>query len=127
MNFYDMKLGDSFWHSGIGCKVVRVPGGWLFQTADSSQSSISSMSFVPFNNEFMENSAPVELATTTANIQRDAITLLKRVEEKFTPTNTPSDEILRECYTCQRCPECECTFSSCCGDSWRPRKASPVG
>jgi hypothetical protein len=81
MNFYDMKLGDSFWHSGIGCQVVRVPGGWLFQTADSSQSSISSMSFVPFNNEFMENSTPAELAATDSQRPLNAIALCKRASE----------------------------------------------
>jgi hypothetical protein len=67
MNFYDMKLGDSYWNSSIGCQVVRVPGGWLFQTADSSQSSISSMCFVPFNNEFMETSEQGESPATAGN------------------------------------------------------------
>jgi len=79
MNFYDMKLGDSFWYSGISCQVVRVPGGWLFQSADTLRNIIPSMSFVPFNNEFMENSAPSELAATTAN--SDYATALKVLDE----------------------------------------------
>jgi hypothetical protein len=54
MNLYDMKLFDSFWNSSINCNIIRVPGGWIFQTTDSSQSSVSAMSFVPFNNEFIE-------------------------------------------------------------------------
>ena len=49
-----MKLGEFVWERKIGCNVIRAPGGWLYGAADSSQSPISAMSFVPFNNEFME-------------------------------------------------------------------------
>ena len=71
---YEMKLGESLWNSGMACNIVRVPGGWLFQTCDENNDTIPSMCFVPFNNEFMKISEDAEdQQKQTANIDYTAV------------------------------------------------------
>ena len=68
MNLYEMKLGDSVWVSEFESNVLRVPGGWLFRTADGERDSYTSSTFVPFNNEFMKPLDQGESPATTGNI-----------------------------------------------------------
>lgn len=49
---YEMKLNEYFHIEGI-LRVVRVLGGWLYESYN--EDSLAS-SFVPFDNEFMGNS-----------------------------------------------------------------------
>lgn len=49
---FEMKLNEENWESQYGIR--RVPGGWLYMTYDASKDIISSMAFVPLNNEFVE-------------------------------------------------------------------------
>jgi len=60
MNLYEMKLGENFWSSEMNCNILRVPGGWVFQSTFENQDAYSTQCFVPFNNEFMEITDTVE-------------------------------------------------------------------
>lgn len=56
MNLYDMKFGESRWHCEMRSNILRVPGGWIFRTSDNERDIYISSVFVPFNNEFMQES-----------------------------------------------------------------------
>jgi hypothetical protein len=115
MNVYDMKLNDVLWLSLNNTEVLRVPGGWIYRVYDSgTQRECLHSCFVPFNNEFMENSAlPFEPPANSGGVAGGQGT-----------ANIASDETVRDCFTCGKCLECECMYSCCCGDSWKPRTAS---
>lgn len=55
---YVMKCGESLHHDNV--YYLRVPGGWLFSMRvcndDGTTLAYTSPAFVPFDNEFMENS-----------------------------------------------------------------------
>lgn len=54
---YNMKLHDILpinTQSGY-YGVLRVPGGWLYQIWDSQMQVNMTVTFVPFNNEFMKD------------------------------------------------------------------------
>lgn len=63
MNIYDLKFGEHQWFSEMNCNVLRVPGGWLFREHTVDIGIIACSTFVPFNNEFMENSDQKEAET----------------------------------------------------------------
>jgi hypothetical protein len=64
MNLYEMKLGESFWSSEMDSSILRVPGGWLFRGWDQDRGVHTSITFVPFNNEFIKTSEQVESPAT---------------------------------------------------------------
>lgn len=53
---YDLKFGDIIWISEIQAEFIRVPGGWICRSYDmETQKTCTAQSFIPFNNEFMDN------------------------------------------------------------------------
>lgn len=68
MNLHDMKLGDSVWNSEMQSNILRVPGGWIFRTADGDRDIYTASTFVPFDMEFKKTSEQGESPTTAGNI-----------------------------------------------------------
>lgn len=101
MNLYEMKVLDSYWFSEITCQVIRVPGGWIFQSFNADGGVLLSSCFVPFDNEFMENSAPEELAATVpgvpaANTQSAAIAqIADNMERRINQQPVSVGELIR--------------------------------
>jgi hypothetical protein len=60
MNFYEMKLHDTFIAEGelnqnLFTTVLRVPGGWIYRSYDKGTQIMGAV-FVPFDNEFQTGS-----------------------------------------------------------------------
>lgn len=62
-----MKLGDSVWNSEMQSNILRVPGGWIFRTADGDRDIYTASTFVPFDMEFKKTSEQGESPATTGN------------------------------------------------------------
>lgn len=105
---YEMKLGDSLWSEQMSCNIVRVPGGWLFQTSDVGSTYIATMCFVPFNNEFMQNIAHIENVNTTTNSDyAAALRVIKEISKEENVALVVSIErIIEERLNSAKAPNC---------------------
>lgn len=48
---YSLKLHEDF-ISRLGISIMRVPGGWLYDSWDLEKDSFKQGVFIPYNNEF---------------------------------------------------------------------------
>lgn len=85
-NIYQLKLGQQVLIDS-NSSILRVPGGWVYN-------SLNGTCFIPFDNEFMETSGPVELAATDSQQLKAEIAEVRKYIENMRFSKMSAESIL---------------------------------